>query len=84
MVKHILRKTLLNKLKKHKAQERRKKSLAIKRKLFSLKEFKNARYVMFYVSKEEEVDTSQMIKGALKLGKKVVVPVVLTREKRLV
>ena len=84
MEKKLLREKILKKLHSQSSLERRRKSQVIKRKLFSSLEFKKARYVMFYVAKEEEVDTSSMIDGAIKSGKKVVVPVVLKRERKLV
>jgi len=84
MDKKLIRQNILNRLHRQSINERRKKSRLIKKKLFSSEEFKKARYVMFYVSKEEEVDTSLMIDSAIKLGKKVIVPVILTREKKLV
>jgi len=84
MEKEQLRKEMLERLIAQDPEERRKKSQLIKEKLFSQEEFKSAEYIMFYISKEEEVDTSSMIQEALKIGKKVVVPVTLVKEKKLV
>ncbi len=50
------------------------KSNKIKKLLFELPEFKNAKTVMFYVSFGKEVATHAMIKEALLQKKKVVVP----------
>ena len=47
----------------------------IMEKLFSLKEFLEAKVVCFYISEDEEVATKQMIKEVLNLGKKILVPV---------
>ena len=47
----------------------------IKERLFRSPEFINAKTIMFYVSTKDEVKTEFMIKDALKLGKKVVVPI---------
>ena len=55
--------------------ERVRSSLEIKKRLFALKEFKFAKTVMFYVSKDGEVDTIQMIKDTLRMRKRVAVPV---------
>ncbi len=52
------------------------KSIQIRKKLFSLPEFKQAKIIMFYLSFKSEVETKQMIKEAIKLKKKIVVPVV--------
>ncbi|MDD5496064.1 MAG: 5-formyltetrahydrofolate cyclo-ligase, partial [Candidatus Omnitrophica bacterium] len=53
-------------------------------KLFNEEEFKKAKLVMFYVSLKDEVDTLPMIDEALKMGKRVCVPVILMEEKRLI
>ncbi|HEC81995.1 MAG TPA: 5-formyltetrahydrofolate cyclo-ligase [Thermoplasmatales archaeon] len=52
----------------------RKWSRDIEKRFFSLREYKDAETVMFYVSYDNEVYTHDMIKKALKEGKKVVVP----------
>ncbi|HDI12518.1 MAG TPA: 5-formyltetrahydrofolate cyclo-ligase [Hadesarchaea archaeon] len=54
------------------------KSRRIKKLLFELPEFDQAKTVAFYVAKREshEVETEEMIKETLKLGKRVLVPVV--------
>lgn len=49
-------------------------SRLIKERLFSLPDFKNAKTLMFYASKDNEVFTHQMIKEALK-EKTVVLPI---------
>lgn len=54
--------------------DRRKKSAAIQRKLFSLGAFKKARCVCFYVSTAQEVNTTRMIDRALARGQRVLVP----------
>lgn len=61
-----------------------KKTRAIMKKLFSLKAFKKAKCVMFYVSKDYEVDTHEMIDEALCMKKRVAIPVTIREEKRLV
>jgi len=81
--KQRIRKRILKKLKSQKEEQRRKKSLAIKRKLFASSEFKRAKTVMFYVSDSYEVQTRSMIKQALKMGKKIAVPMTDTRLKKL-
>lgn len=70
-----LRKQMLEKRTKLNLVEQRLARDGIMEKLFSLKEFKSAKTVCFYISKDQEVATKQMIKNALKLGKKVLVPV---------
>ncbi len=48
-------------------------------KLFSLDEFKRAKRVMFYVSKNNEVDTHKAIKIAIKIGKEVITPKIINK-----
>lgn len=82
--KEQIRKEILKKLKSQSEGLRLKKSKIIKQKLLASREFKKAKSVMFYVSKDYEVDTKDIIEEALKLGKKVYVPVVLVREHKMV
>jgi len=83
MTKHETRKQILKRLKGQKEELRYKKSLKIKKQLFSQPQFIQADTVMFYISKDGEVDTRNMIKDALKKGKKIVVPVTLVKEKKI-
>jgi len=73
-VKEKIRKEITHKLQSQKKEDVFEKSRIIKQKLFSLSEFKKAKFVMFYASKENEVDTSEMIDEALELGKEVALP----------
>jgi len=52
------------------------KSEKIEKRLFALPEFQRAKTVMFYVSFRSEVETEKMTRNALKLKKKIVIPVV--------
>ena len=82
--KSIIRKTLLDKLKSQKEETRREKSLAIKKKLFTLAEFKKAKKILLYVGKHYEVDTTPIIKEALQIGKRIFLPVTDVIGKRLI
>ena len=73
--KQRIRDSVLSNLKRQRREERDRRSLKIKKKLFLLSEFSKAKTVMFYISRPEEVDTWGIIRGALKRGKKVVVPI---------
>lgn len=84
MNKGQIREEILDLLKKQGEESRQKKSFQIKEKLFSQTLFLQANTVMFYIAKREEVDTSAMIEDALKLGKKVVVPMILVKEKKII
>jgi len=48
----------------------------IEKELFTLPEFRRAKTVMFYVSFRSEVETEKMIRNALDVRKRVVIPVV--------
>ncbi len=69
-----IRHALLERLKKQKPTTRRLKSRRIQTKLFHTREFRKAKMVLFYVSLPEEVETHSMIRRALRMGKRVVVP----------
>lgn len=62
------------------------KSEKIQAKLFSLREFMDARTITFYVAKKSdgEVETEQMIRDSLRTGKKVLIPITDKPNRRLV
>jgi 5-formyltetrahydrofolate cyclo-ligase len=84
MSKEAIRKQVLQKLRKQKEEQRLKKSLKIKKILLSQPQFLQADTVMFYISKDGEVDTTGMIEDALRMGKRVVVPMTLVKEKKII
>jgi 5-formyltetrahydrofolate cyclo-ligase len=82
--KEALRRTMKMRIKNQKGSERRKRSKIIQEKIFCNEDFLTSGCVMLYVSKGTgEVETSPIIKKALKMGKKVVLPVTLVREKNI-
>lgn len=83
-MKHKIRKEIKEKIKLCSDLEKTRKSGIIKDKLFNEEGFKKAKVVMFYVSLKDEVDTLSMIDEALKVGKRVCVPVIFKEDKRLV
>ena len=84
MPKSRIRKEIKEKLNKQQNTQRLSKSQLIKEKLFNLAEFKKAETIMFYIATPEEVETRFMINQAQKIGKKIVVPTILMREKRMI
>lgn len=79
-----LRKIMKMKIQNQKESERRKRSRRIQKIIFSLRDFIKSRCVMLYVSKgTKEVETGALIKKALLMGKKVVLPVTLAKRKTL-
>ena len=83
-MKHKIRNTIKELMKSHSDLEKSQKSDIIKKKLFNEEIFKKAKVVMFYVSLKDEVNTLSMIDEAVKMGKRVCVPVILKDEKRLI
>jgi 5-formyltetrahydrofolate cyclo-ligase len=75
MVKHSLRKDMLAKRDSISGEERLTASRMIMQELFSRPKFQEAKVIGFYLAKGSEVDTSEMIKETLKMGKEVAVPV---------
>jgi len=55
----------------------------IQKNLFELKEFKNSNTIMFFVNFGSEVNTLPMIKKALQIGKKIVLPVINKEKKEI-
>lgn len=84
LLKAKIRQEILRRLKKQSKEIRLRKSSLIKKKLFLQPEFKKAKTVLFYLSKEGEVQTDLMIKEALKLGKKIALPVIKVDKKEII
>lgn len=82
--KEALRKRLLGLLRNQKEETRFQKSALIRSKLFERQEFKDASTIMFYASFDGEVDTREMIKEAKAQGKKVVLPIIIKEEKKII
>lgn len=82
--KKALRKAMLKKLENQKEEEIRKKSCEIRKRLFRLKVFKEAKTIMFYLALKSEVQTKLMIEEAIKLGKRIVVPACDTKQKKII
>ncbi len=82
-MKHTIRKYLLGKRDAIDPDEKKKKEAEIERSLFKLPEFKNAKKILFYASFRSEVNTITYIQDVINLGKKIILPVVDARHKRL-
>jgi 5-formyltetrahydrofolate cyclo-ligase len=83
IAKQDLRKHVISLLRKQKEEDRLKKSLSILKKLFVLPEFKRAKTVLFYASFDGEVDTLEMMKQSLTLGKKIALPNIYTKTREI-
>ena len=76
MDKQTIRQEILSQRDNQAPDEIEAKSRKIAQRLFGLPEFKKAGVVMFYLSFKSEVKTEKMIEKALRLKKRVVIPVV--------
>lgn len=72
--KSAVRKKILKKLREQTKEERLRKGRTIKKKIFSLKYFKEAKNIFCFISLKSEVDTREIIIDALKQGKSVFAP----------
>lgn len=80
--KEVLRKKMKTTIESQKESERRQRSKVIHKKLFLNKDFLKSKCVMLYCSKGTgEVKTGPIIKQALVMGKKVVLPVMLVKDR---
>ena len=80
--KKVFRKKMKLKTKSQKISERRQRSRVIHKKLFSNEDFLKSKCLMLYCSRGTgEVETGPIIKKALTMGKKVVLPVTLVKER---
>ena len=82
--KDKIRKETLERLHSQGSFDKKRKSAEIKNKLLNDSAFKSSQTIMFYVSKDYEVDTEAMIKEALKMKKRIAIPVTLTGEKKII
>lgn len=83
IVKEEIRKTILLQLRKQVEENRLKKSLLILKKLFACSEFKKAKTILFYASFDGEVETLEMMKQSLTLGKKIALPTIHMKDKTI-
>lgn len=83
MDKKVMRKEMLENRSKLTKKEIREKSNKIKEKLMKLEKFKEAQVIFSFISFGDEVDTHEIIKESLKLGKRVGVPVTIPEGRKL-
>ena len=84
ITKNLLRKEIKKKRKNLSINEVREKSIAIKKKLFEMKLFKNSQTILFYISYDNEVNTHDMIKESIEIRKHVIVPKSATKNNTLI
>ncbi len=83
MEKTKIRKIMLERLKRQTEEEKERRGEIIRDILFGLEEFKRARTLLSYVSLGYEVDTRNIIKESLRMGKVVAVPVTMKKDKEI-
>lgn len=83
MDKKVMRKEMLENRSKLTKKEIREKSNKIKEKLMRLEKFKEAQVIFSFISFGDEVDTHEIIKESLKLGKRIGVPVTIPEGRKL-
>lgn len=84
MKKKVVRKNTLNIRSSLSSSEIEEKSEKIRKNLFALSLFKEAKLVLFYISLPEEVQTSGMLRDCLRGGRRVAVPTVNCAKRRIV
>ncbi|MBI5675842.1 MAG: 5-formyltetrahydrofolate cyclo-ligase [Nitrospirae bacterium] len=82
-MKKSLRALLLAKRDSITKENKKIKDSAIRKRLFSLEYFKEAKTILFYASFRSEAETLKAIQNTLKLNKRVALPVVDTEHKQL-
>ena len=64
-------------------EDRYNKSMIIKNKILDLDIYKNSKVIGLYYSMKSEVDTKELIKDSLSLGKKVLLPRIINKNKMI-
>jgi 5-formyltetrahydrofolate cyclo-ligase len=82
--KRLIREQVIDLLRKQKKEDSLSKSRRILDKLFALKEFEEAETILFYASFNGEVDTFEMMKRGLQLGKRIALPMIISEDKKIV
>ncbi|MBI5049643.1 MAG: 5-formyltetrahydrofolate cyclo-ligase [Nitrospirae bacterium] len=83
MKKDNLREKLLKKRDCIEPWKRQEKAAGIMKRLFSMPEFRSAKKILFYASFKSEVNTIPCLDAAIEAGKRVILPVVDKKQKRL-
>ena len=83
IIKEKIRTKILLRLRKQAEESRLQKSLLILKKLFACSEFKQAKTILFYASFDGEVETLEMMKQSLTLGKKIALPSIHMKDKTI-
>ena len=83
MDKKVIRKKMLEERAKISSNDILEKSSAIKDTLFSLSQYKESNFIFSFISFKDEVNTHEIIKDSIAIGKKVGVPISVPKTKEL-
>lgn len=83
MDKKVLREKMLKKRAELSQEEIIRKSKAIQDRLFNLKEYKKSNFIFSYISFKNEVNTHDIIKKSLAIGKRIGVPITIPKGRQL-
>lgn len=81
--KKVLRDKMLEERSKLSHEEIMIKSRAIRDKLFSLKKYQKSNFIFSFISFKDEVNTHDIIRQSLSVGKRVGVPITIPKERKL-
>jgi 5-formyltetrahydrofolate cyclo-ligase len=81
--KKVIRKKMLEERAKISSNDILEKSSAIKDTLFSLSQYKESNFIFSFISFKDEVNTHEIIKDSIAIGKKVGVPISVPKTKEL-
>lgn len=84
IIKNLVRKEIKSKRENLSKDEKEKLSSAIKEKFLNLSEIKNAEVIMSYMDFKNEVETREINKNLLEMGKKVLVPRVSRDKEKII
>jgi len=84
MEKRAARKQIAQRVAALSAEERKRRSAAAVRRVTELPEFQQAHCVLLFVPMDDELDVTGLIEAALRMGKRVCVPVCAKGDRRLI
>lgn len=83
MDKKVIREKILKKRANLPLNETLTKSKTIENKLFDTNEFKKANFIFSFISFKDEINTHEIIKNSINMGKRIGVPITVTKTKKM-
>jgi 5-formyltetrahydrofolate cyclo-ligase len=81
--KKVIREKILKKRANLPLNETLTKSKTIENKLFDTNEFKKANFIFSFISFKDEINTHEIIKNSINMGKRIGVPITVTKTKKM-